>query len=349
MPSLSGGGAEKVMLCLLQNMARCQFDLSLAVLDKSGSYLNDLPGDIPVYDLHCQRVRYALPRIVRLIREVQPEVVLSTLGHLNIALLMLRGFLPKGTKLLVREANTVSYMLQDWQFSRFWVFLYKYFYPGADMIISQSSYMRQDLIENIGVPTQRIMTIYNPVDIGRISSMAQAENPYPAGGHPNIVWVGRLTANKGPHQIIKAMPELLHKHPRAHLWLIGEGQLRQELSHLGRILNIQEHIHFAGFQANPYTWMHHADLMVLSSVYEGLPNVLLEAIACQCPVISLLHPGGTQEIIALTGQHERFVSALSWDDWWFDRPPANTLNKLEAHFGLHKIIQEYSNLLQHLE
>lgn len=347
-PSLSGGGAERVVLTLAKNIPRDVFDVSLAIVNKEGPYEQEIPQDIEVFDLHCRRVRYAFPRLVQLIRHVHPDVVFSTLGYLNIALLILRPFLPRGIKLVVRESNTVSNMLRYYQFSAVWNLSYRHFYPQADLIISQSSYMREDLIDNFAIPAYKIKTIYNPVDFNRITVIAQEKNPYPKESNINIVWVGRLVTSKAIHRIIESMPDLLQKQPDAHLWIIGDGPLKKELLALCHKLNIFKRVHFIGFDPNPYPWMRHADLMVLSSVYEGLPNVLLEAIACQCPVISLEHPGGTQEIMELTCQPERYVSELTWEDWWFNRPSAETLLNLKAHFGLDHIVQRYTDILQNI-
>ena len=146
--------------------------------------------------------------------------------------------------------------------------------------------------------------------------------------------------------MIQAFPALLERKSAAHLWIIGEGGLRTELERLAEESGAGERIHLPGYQDNPYQWIGHADLFVLSSLYEGLPNILLEAIACSCPVISLNHPGGALEILELTGQPERYVEELTWEDWWFDRPGPEVLDKLRKNFAVDKIIAEYSRVLK---
>ena len=108
LPSLRGGGAERVMVTLLKHLNRDKFDLHLALVSKEGPYLIEVPDDVPIYDLGVKRVRYAFVPMLKLIRRLKPDIVFSTLGHLNIALIMLKFLMPSHTRLIVREANTVT-------------------------------------------------------------------------------------------------------------------------------------------------------------------------------------------------------------------------------------------------
>jgi len=146
------------------------------------------------------------------------------------------------------------------------------------------------------------------------------------------------------YKLIEAFPQLLLKHKEAKLWILGDGPQLDDLKKLSFKLNIAENIGFVGFQKNPYNWMAHADLFVLSSIYEGLPNVLLEAMACGCPVVSLGHPGGTREVFEITGQLDRYVTELTWEDKWFEKPFPQVQQKLAEHFGLEKVIAQYVNV-----
>lgn len=348
-PSMRGGGAERVMLTLLKHLPREHFDLSLALVENEGPYLKDIPSDISVYALNMKRVRYAIAKIIKLVNEQCPDVVFSTLGYLNLSLLMVRFLLPKKTRIIVRESNTVSSQLQFGDNKWLWKALYKSQYRKADMIICQSKFMARDLQDNFGVPSKKLTVIYNPVDMPKIIKYTSADSPFlKINSECNVIAVGRLEKQKAFHRIILKFPDLIKQKPEANLWLIGEGPLQGELENLCRQLKIEKKVHFTGFQDNPYAYMANADLFVLSSIYEGLPNVLLEAIACGCPVISLEHPGGTREIMELTGQSERFVSELNWDKWWFERPLPTVKQRLEQYFGLNQIIDNYKEILQNL-
>lgn len=344
-PSMGGGGAERVILTLVKYLPRDRFELCLALVKMEGPFLQEIPNDVSVFDLQASRVRYAIPRIVSLIKKQAPDVVFTTLGHLNIALLMVKRFLPENTRLIVREASIVSSILKNSAGKRIWTGLYRSFYPKADMIICQSIYMLDDLTKEQKISSHNLKVIYNPVDIEKILRNSKQINPFKADKNYNVIAVGRLDKPKAFHRIINAFPALLNKEPEAKLWIIGDGPLLGELEELVQYLGLKDNVHFVGFQKNPYTWMAYADLFVLSSIYEGLPNVLLEAIACNCPVISLQHPGGTREILELTDQTERYVNNLSWERWWFDCPSLDVQEKLQEHFGLDSIIGQYSDLL----
>ena len=128
-PSLHGGGAERVIVTLLRHMNRSLFRLGLAVVDmREAVYRDDVPEDVEFIDLGCTRVRYALLKIMRLIWRKRPDVVFSTLGHLNLALAMLRPLLPNGVRYIGREACVVSETLTEHTHPRLWAWAYRRFY-----------------------------------------------------------------------------------------------------------------------------------------------------------------------------------------------------------------------------
>lgn len=351
LPSLRGGGAERVMVTLLKYLDRNKFDLHLALISKEGPYLAEVPDDVPVYDLEAKRVRYAFIPMLKLIRQLKPDIVFSTLGHLNIALIMLKILMPSHTRLIVREANTVSEIVKLSSKPWLWKFFYKTMYKRADLIVCQSDYMKQDLIENFKVPEQKAIRIYNPVDIDTIRKKANlGENPFlHSPTSPNIVAIGRLVYQKGFDRLLQAMPQLLKVKPNAKLWILGEGPLKKELKEQCNRLGITKNVEFVGFQTNPYVWLKHADLFVLSSYYEGLPNVLLEAIACECPVVAINHPGGTKEIMERLGLMSRLKdNELTFSSHFFNPLEEDCLKLLNEWFGLEEVVKHYESYLSSL-
>lgn len=304
-PTLTGGGAERVIVTLLRHLDRSRFQLALAVVDMRDAVFHaEVPADVELIDLKCSRVRYALPKIMGLIWRRRPSVVFSTLGHLNLALAIFRPFLPNATRYLARETTLVSEGLKCYTHPDWWVWAYRRFYGRFDRVICQSEYMRDDLVTHFGIPADRLMVLNNPVDVEAIRR--RVCEPLATGLRPvdiretgqnliNLVSAGRLVEVKGFDLLIEALA--LCGNPNLRLTLLGEGPLRNELEALAKKLGVARQIHFAGFQQNPYPYFSQADVFVLSSRFEGFPNVVLEALTCGTPVIATPAPGGVREIL----------------------------------------------------
>jgi glycosyltransferase involved in cell wall biosynthesis len=346
-PSMHGGGAERVILTLLKYFDRDFFDLHLALVSKKGEYLSEIPKDIIIHDLRSKRVLRSFIPLYRLCRRLKPQVILSTLDHLNFLLLFLKPFLPSNVKLIVRGGNTVSNLLQEFKSPLIWTFLYRKLYPKADKIITQSQYMTKDLVENFSIPKNKILAIYNPVDVRYIEKKSiQGINPYKAYGKgPHIISIGRLDHQKQHNILIQSFECLLREKPNAHLWILGTGLLKEKLESFCKELGIIDKVHFVGFQKNPYLWLKHSDLFVLCSQYEGLPNVLLEALACQCPIVVTEHPGGTKEIMEITDLTDRWVKDLIWEEKWFFNLSETIRFKIDRNFGINQIVKQYEKVL----
>lgn len=296
-PSLTGGGAERVFSILLRHLDRCKFELHLAVLQAMGPFLQDVPKDVVLHDLKVSRVRYALPSIVRLVRRIRPRAVLSTLGHLNLVLLLAKALFPRQTRLIVREAAVASsVLLAESAHPRLYAFLYRHLYRNADVVVCLSDSMVSDMAEHFDVPQEKLVRIYNRVEAEKVRKTATiGGNPY-SGAGPHLVAVGRMTRQKGFDVLIDAMPAILACLPAADLTILGEGPLAPELTSQAQRLGLTNAIHFGGFQENPWRYLKHADLFVLPSRYEGTPNVLLEALALGTKVVASDCPGAIREV-----------------------------------------------------
>ncbi len=354
-PSLRGGGAERVFVTLMRHLDAARIDATLAVVDGSDAvYRHDLPRGLEVVDLRSSRVRYALPGIIRLIWTRRPDVVVSTLGHMNLALASMRPFLPGSTRLIGREASIVRERLSGRPDRAFWNWLYRRAYRRLDHVISQSRYMRGELIEAYGLYPERVTVINNPVDFEAIAALAG----HPAGEHAgmefpwrdkvNIVAAGRLVPAKGFDLLLEALA--LCGDDRLHVTILGQGPQSRYLQDLATELRIANSVTFAGFQANPYAWFVRADLFVLCSRLEPFPNVVLEALACGTPVIATPAPGGIGEILDPI-RHCRIADDMSagaladalrhWLDGSRERVPAGSVQDYAAE----RITRHYENLI----
>lgn len=346
---MRGGGAERIISIILNFLDRKKFEPILVLLKKEGPYLADIPRDIQIVDLQASQARYAIIKIMRTIKQIKPDIVFSTLGYLNILIAIIRPLLPEKIIFIARESNTVSIKNKQEKYPMLFNVLYKVFYNNFNQIISQSEYMKKDLIDNYNIMTEKIEVIYNPVNIPKIKAFANKNitNPYKSDRF-NLLSVGRLDDQKGYDLLIETMKKLDH---RFHLTIVGEGKDESKLKYLVESFDIREKVTFVEFQSNPYVYMKYADLYILSSRYEGLPNVVLEANACGTPVVAFNCPGGTGEIIEngkngflcecgnITELAKKINKASSYT---FDKNKIKSL--IQNQYDVHIIIKQYEKI-----
>jgi glycosyltransferase involved in cell wall biosynthesis len=294
-PALGGGGSERVIITLIKYLDRAKFNITLVLGSKTGEYVKDIPKDIKVIDLKKERVRLAILPIIRIIRKGKPHIVLSTLGHLNLLIALFKPFLPKKTKFIARESNTISIRNKDESYPWAFNFLFKTIYKNFDLVICQANSMKKDLLTNFNFPQEKMVVINNPIDFDKINEFTYIKSKESLPKEKfNLLIVGRLTYQKRVDHAIKAMQYLSDEY---HLTILGEGELELELKVLIKTLNLDKKISLRGFVSNPYNLYSQANLLLSTSRYEGFPNVVLEANACGVPVVAYNYIGGIDEII----------------------------------------------------
>jgi glycosyltransferase involved in cell wall biosynthesis len=298
LPSLAGGGAERVIVSLLRYLDRSRFEPHLALLARVGPYLKDLPEDVQLHDLKRPRVRYALLALLRLMNHLRPDVVISSLCELNFAMVMVRRLLRFRPVLLLREDSAPRAHLSGKRYPALGRMLYSRLYPWADRIICVSDHIVDELADDFGIPRSKLARIYNPLDLVEVQRRAEtAGNPY-SGSGPQVVGVGRLNREKGFDLVLDAMVLVRRTLPTAELTIVGEGPLRAELEAQRHRLGLDGAVHFVGFQSNPFPFMKHANLLVISSRFEGGSSlVALEALALEKSVVATDCPGGMRETL----------------------------------------------------
>jgi glycosyltransferase involved in cell wall biosynthesis len=347
LPALGAGGAERVSITLLKYLDRSKFRLTLVVIDsKVDALLDEVPKDVELISLQYLRVRHALPALFRLVWRRRPELVFSNLGYLNLAFSMIRPFLPSGVKVIGRESSIVSEVQKQRAFAKLWHWAYSHFYQNLDGIVCQSRFMAEDLLCNFSVPKNKIKVINNPIDIERINVLANATlgQEYPNDEIIRFVAVGRLVNVKGFALLFEALAKL--PIDSWELALVGAGPLEGVLRNQAELLHLSNNIKFVGYKKNPYPFMKYADAYILSSYYEGFPNVVLESLTCGTPVIATPAVGGTAEI--LNGVEGCFIAtevgACSLADAiasWLNSPRKRVSEIEVARYDVNSITKNY--------
>ncbi len=310
LPSLSGGGAERAMLNLAHGLAECGYAVDLVLAQAKGPYLGDVHDPVRLVDLKASRVLTSLPALARYLRREQPEALLSALDYANVVALWARRLAGITCRVVVNEQNTISRSARNSarRRQRMVPHLVKRFYPWADYVIGNSQGVADDLSQATGLPRERIKILYNPVVTPEVREKARAplNHPWFESGQPSVVLaVGRLTKQKDFPTLIRAFAQVRQARP-VRLLILGEGPDRPALEALIKQLGLEDDVAMPGFVENPYAYMSRASLYVLSSRWEGLPTVLIEALYCGPPVIATDCPSGPREILA-DGQHGLLV------------------------------------------
>lgn len=292
------GGAERVISTVLRHLDRSDLECHLATVQSGTEFLKDLPDDVMIHKLGVSRMRYAVARMVGLIRRLKPATVVSTVVYANVLLILSRPLLPRNTRLIIREATTpFGFLKHEATHPALWKFFYRRIYPHADRIICLTDSMQREFHDRFRIPAEKLVRIYNPVDEASVRGYAGA-SPYTGDG-PNIVAAGRLRREKGFDLLIDALPLVRRHVPGAQLTILGEGPEDPSLRKQARELGLDSAVHFAGFQQNPWTYFAHADLFVLPSRLEGMPNALLEVLALGTPVVATECVEAIRELQAL--------------------------------------------------
>jgi glycosyltransferase involved in cell wall biosynthesis len=283
-PSLSGGGAERVVATLLGAMDPQRFELSLVLLGSSDATPEILPDHVQVYDLGGRRLRTALWLIIRFIHLTRPDVVMSTLDHLNVALCISRPAWPSRSRLVVRATDLMN--LDNSKMSLAMRFSYRL----ADGIIYQSAAMRDAFVERLGLSHKPARVINNPVMLEAVFRLADEPPSDPAALEGEVlVCAGRLVHAKGFDLMLDALA-MMDNHD-LRVIVLGTGEDHELLESRRDRLGLTSRVRFLGFQKNPYAYFSRARGFLLSSRYEGFPNVVLEALACGAPVVAAPVPG----------------------------------------------------------
>ena len=380
MRSLDGGGMQRCMLDLAGGFVARRLRVDLLVADASGPMRQRLPEGVVLHSLPAVSAARArafalrrfgadalplagvtLPRMLRHLEglaaslsELRPQAVLAMGTQSNLAAVWARALARVPSRVAVTECSTLSIAAQRplWSFRRAYPGLVRGVYPRADKVLTVSHAVADDLAATAQLPRDWLETIPNWIG-DDLPAKAAAAPPHPwlAPGEPPVVLgVGRLHWQKDFPLLLRAFARLRRQRP-LRLILLGEGGERGRLEALARELGIADDLAMPGFVANPYAWMAHAALLTVTSVSEGFGNVIVEALACGLPVVSVDCPGGPREILeggrfgrlAPVGDADALAEAMAAT---LDRPPPpELLCARAADFGFERAVERYLALL----
>ena len=307
LPTLSGGGAERVTLNLATGFLARGLAVDVVVRHLVGDLVDAVPDGAERVDLRARRAPATVLAFARYLARRRPRAALSALPHTNVLAVVAAGLARYRGRLVVAEHNQLTPDGNPTPTQRLLLTAMHHTYPRAQAIVAVSHGVKDSLATTARIPPDRITVIYNPVITPHLHQATQAhpDHPWFQGPDPIILGIGRLTRQKNFPNLLHAFAQVLPQHP-AKLLILGEGEDRDTLQRLIHDLHLDDHAQLPGFVPNPYAYLAHAQLFALSSDWEGLPTVLIEALAARTPVVSTDCPSGPREILD-HGRHGHLV------------------------------------------
>ena len=348
--SLGVGGAEHVAVSLANQLYNKNYNINFLILNNKNIILsNEIDNSVEISYLGVSSTKNALISLMKYCRNEKPDMVVVFHYQIALALILLKVFrlIPK-TDIVVRNVSTLSVRLTQGKsiWARYVVgVMLRVFYRYADGFIAQSQGMKDDLIRNFAVPADKITVINNPVADRFLSAQTIDKKN-------EILCVGRLEAVKNFDHVIQVMPTLLKKHPDFKLVIVGDGSYRQAWEDAAKAAGVSQSVMFEGMQNDLVPYYARARATILTSTYEGFPNVLLESVACGTPVVAYDCPSGPAEIIS-GKKNGLLVDYMNQDDLlnkilyalehdW----DAQEIKRTAAKYHPNYIIKQYEDYLQ---
>jgi glycosyltransferase involved in cell wall biosynthesis len=356
LPMLRGGGAERVIAALAGGFAERGFTTDLVLGRAEGPYLSEVSPRVRIVDLKCRRTLSAILPLAKYLRREKPEAMLSSLDDANLIALWAKRLSGVSVRTVIREANTMSRVLEHATGvrTRLLPFLTRRFISGADAVVAVSQGVADDMVGSLGVSTDRVQVIYNPVITERLFSRSEeaVRHPWFANGMPPvIIGVGRLNRQKDFGTLIRAFA-VVRRSRDVRLAILGDGEERLNLEKLAGDMGVDGDVWMPGFVDNPFPYMAQSSVFALSSAWEGLPNVLIQAMAVGTPVVAADCKSGPREILENgrhgillpVGDHEALAAAI---DETLSRGSARS-DVLPEHlkrFELNAIVSQYLDVM----
>lgn len=352
--SLGGGGAEGVCVSLANALAKRGWQVNLLVLNLSNAvHQMNLDPLVEIVSLDVQHTRNAILPLKKYIKKANPDKFLVFNYELAVLLVLLRTWLKSDYKIIARNINSLRSKQQQIQslWRKFIVYpLIHRLYYKVDLVINQCYAMQEELISLYPQISSKSIVIYNPVN-SRINEAAKDIASATISKHNYLLCVGRLEKQKAFHLAIESFAILVRDFPELKLKVVGEGQLESELKTLMVNLNIQDRVDFLGYQKKMIPLYQNANATVLTSLYEGFPNVLVESITLGTPVIAFDCPSGPSEIIeegingSLVKSRDIQVLATAIRNVLINPPSPEQVQQNTDKYDIDNIVVQYEKML----
>jgi len=301
LPSLEGGGAEKMTVNLIKGFIERGFKVDLLLSKAAGPYVEMVPEKCRIIDFNSKRVIFSLGKLINYLKINKPFALISGLSHTNIISLIAKVFSRSNTKFIVTEHNNLTLATENSKNLRskllpFFIFLT---YRNADKVVAVSRGVAEDLENRIRYLKGKVEVIYNPIIVAEILEKKEElidHSWFNERSVPITLSAGRLTQQKDYSTLLKAF-SIVRQNLDCKLVILGEGEERQNLNNLVRDRGIEDDVWMPGFVHNPYKYMSKASVFVLSSRFEGFANVIVEAMASGTPVVATDCESGPREIL----------------------------------------------------
>lgn len=297
MYSLHDGGAQRTMVNIINNLDKSKYEVVLVLgTQKNNVYIDLINKDIRVEYLSKPKLRKCIFKLAAIIRAENPSLIFTTLNNNNIILSISKLISCKKIPIVVRETNNRTQSKNVSVMNR--IMTYFAYNCAAKKIVALSEGVKIDLIDNFKINPEKIVVIYNPVEVDEIKKMAEekVEEINVSSKEKILIAAGRLAEQKDYPTMLRAFSQVLESQ-EARLIILGRGPLESNLKELCKELGIIKKVNFLGFKSNPYKYISKADIFLLSSRWEGFGHVIVEAMACGVPVIATDCKSGPAEII----------------------------------------------------
>ncbi len=336
-PSLRHGGTQRFIINLLNHINKNLFDIHLIILDNSKGiqFKNE---QINIYNLKAKRVRNSIFRLVKMIKKVDPEIIFTLQSHLSIYVILFKFLFKRKIKYVCRESNIPSQKNLDYRFPAIYNLLYKFTISRFDMLICQSNDMYDDLIKNYKINQRILIKINNLIDTKLVNNLSN-EKCLDEFQYDFILCASTLSPQKGIDRLIDIV-NLDNFKNNIKVAILGEGPLKEIYQRKILKLGLDQNIKFYGLQNNPYKWIKRSKVYLLTSLFEGFPNVLLEAGILRKPSVCFDIKGGISEII-IDGKNGFKIKDGDYKNF-LEKMILSRDKKFDFNFIYNNIIEKYS-------